>query len=120
MAYDPRTRDGLATYAEGTGTKPGLCPRFATRSALGPTYVQTSNNLRGDPRAKSPAASADDLLFYLCRRTTLRRQRDMGKRRVVRGSMPMLLFGGNVNDIAWRDDLLFRFRRDDALACGHK
>jgi hypothetical protein len=65
-------------------------------------------------------SGANDLFFYLRGRTTLCRQRDVGERRVVRGSMPMFLFRGNMNDIAWRDDLLFRFCRDDALASGHK
>src|SRR5439155_16847076 len=66
-------------------------------------------------RARSPR-----LLFYLRRRTTFRRQGDVGERRVGRGSMPMFLFRGNVHDIACDDDLLLRFCGDDALTRGHE
>src|SRR5882724_10161103 len=55
-------------------------------------------------RARSPR-----LLFYLRRRTTFRRQGDVGERRVGRGSMPMFLFRGNVHDLA-----------KDAVARGHE
>src|SRR6266508_421180 len=61
-----------------------------------------------------------DLLFYLRRRTAFRRQGNVGERRVVRGSMPMLLFRRNMHDIAWDDDLLLRFCGNDALARGHE
>src|SRR5206468_12002612 len=60
------------------------------------------------------------LLCYLRRRTTFRRQGDVGERRVGRGSMPMFFFRGNVHDIAGDDDLLPRFGGDDALAGGHE
>src|SRR5437016_12983084 len=66
-------------------------------------------------RARSPR-----LLFYLRRRTTFRRQGDVGERRVGRRSMPMFLLRGNVHDIAGDDDLLLRFRGDDALARGYE
>src|SRR3989454_7657259 len=66
-------------------------------------------------RAHSPR-----LLFYLGRRTTFRRQGDVGERRVGCGSVPMFLFRGNVHDIAWDDDLLLRFCGNDALAGGHE
>src|SRR2546426_8907163 len=66
-------------------------------------------------RARSPR-----LFFYLRRRTSFRRQGDVGERRVVRGSMPMFLFRGNVHDIAWNDDLSLRFCGNDALARGHE
>src|SRR6266478_3473233 len=73
-------------------------------------------------RARSPSSgtAADDLLFYLRGRTTFRGQGNVGERRVVRGSMPMFFFRGNMHDIAWDDDLPFRFCSDDALARGHK
>src|SRR5438093_12765015 len=66
-------------------------------------------------RAHSPR-----LLFYLRRRTTFRRQGDVGERRVGCGSVPMFLFRGNVHDIAWDDDLLVRICGNDALARGHE
>ena len=93
-------------------------PRGAAR-----VYVTADRTQLRRPvaRAPDPALSlARDLLFYLRGRTALCRQRDVGERRVMRGSMPMLLFRGNMNDIAWRDDLLLRFCRDDAIAGGHK
>src|SRR6266536_4926978 len=79
-------------------------------------------------RARSPRSGAHDLptrpgtalLFYLRRRTPFRRQGDVREHRVVRGSMPMFLFRGNVHDIAWDDDLLLRFCGNDALARGHE
>src|SRR2546428_11816626 len=66
-------------------------------------------------RARSPS-----LLFVVRRRTTVRRQGDVGERRVGRGSMAMFLFRGNVHDVAGDDDLLLRFCGDDALAGGHE
>src|SRR3989442_12801616 len=74
--------------------------------------------LRAHPTC--PRAPGTDLLFYLRRRTTFRRQGNVGERRVVRGSMPMFLFRGNMHDIAWDDDLLLRFCGNDALARGHE
>src|SRR5882672_1791616 len=61
-----------------------------------------------------------DLLFYLRGRTTFRGQGNVGERRVLRGSVPMFFFRGNMHDVAGDDDLLFRFCSDDALARGHK
>src|SRR6266571_2196616 len=70
--------------------------------------------------SRCPRVPDTDLLFYLRRRTTFRRQGNVGERRVVRGSMPMFLRRGNMHDIAWDDDLLLRFRSNDALARGHE
>src|SRR5262245_48974875 len=69
---------------------------------------------------RSPPANAIESWLHLRGRTPLRGQGDMGERRVGRGAMPMLLLRWDVHDIAGGDDLLFRFRRDDALARGHE
>src|SRR2546426_14349 len=74
--------------------------------------------LRAHPTC--PRAPGTDLLFYLGRRTTFRRQGNVGERRVARGSMPMFLFRRNMHDIAWDNDLLLRFGGNDALARGHE
>src|SRR6267142_576212 len=76
--------------------------------------------IEGVARTIRAPAPGPALLFYLRRRTTFGRQGDVGERRVVRGSMPMFLFGGNVHDIAWDDDLLLRVCGNDALARGHE
>src|SRR5206468_1269440 len=98
--------DGIARGAWGKGRR---CPGgVAERVARAPA------------RTTWPHAPGTALLFYLRRRTTFRRQGDVGERRVGRGSMPMFLFRGNVHYVAGDDDLLLRFCGDDALAGGHE
>src|SRR5262245_12244176 len=76
------------------------------------------------PRALVAFPSMDrrplDLRLDLRGRAALRRERDVGERRVGGGPVPVLLFRGNVHDVARGDDLLLRLRRDDALARGHE
>ena len=115
-----RIRTVLTCGTPGSRARAAADPGAASNPVQG---LDVSPDITCGPRGRQVAkrnSRANDLLFYLRGRTTLCRQRYVGERRVMRGSMPMLLFRGNMNDIAWRDDLLLRFRRDDALAGGHK
>src|SRR5262245_47869757 len=85
------------------------------------TYTQRMDVITvANAAERSPRANAIESWLNLRGRTPLRGQGDVGERRVGRGPMPMLLLRGDVHHIAGGDDLLFRFRRDDALARGHE
>jgi hypothetical protein len=80
------------------------------------SFSRTVESLIGLP-SKTPAA---DLLFHLRGRAPLGRQRNVGECGIGRCPVPMFLLRWNVHDISHADDLLLRFRGDDALARSNK